>query len=112
MLTKIEIKEKFGSNPLEIGFLASDYWLVTELDAEDIEVEAQPGDLCVVALDGDDIDISATLYESYIGTVQDPVDEIYRYYYFSEIDCSSMYNNDSTRCKECNVAVECYGSIN
>lgn len=85
MLTETEIKEKFGFNPLEIGFLASDYWLVTELDTEDREIGAQTGDLCVSALDGDDVDISATLYTNYIGTVSDPEDPIYRYYYFKEV---------------------------
>jgi len=86
MLTEIEIEEKFGLNPLEIGFLASDYWLVTEPDTEDREVGAQTEDLCVSTLDGDDVDISAGLYTNYIGTIRDPEDPIYRYYYFREVN--------------------------
>lgn len=112
MLTETEIEEKFGFNPLEIGFMSSDYWLVTEPDTEDRKVKAQPGDLVVSTLDGKNIDISAGLCINYIGTVSDPEDPIYRYYYFKETDCFCNYNNNSTRCKECNVAVECYESAN
>ena len=111
-MNETEIKEKFGFNPLEIGFLASDYWIVTEPDTEDKEIGAQTGDLCISTLDGGGIDISAGLYSNYIGTVLDPEDPIYRYYYFKQTDCFSKYNNDSTRCKECNVAVECYELTN
>ena len=84
MLT--EIKEKFELNPLEIGFMPSDYWIVTEPDAEDRWVGAQPGDLVVSTLDGKDIDISAGLYTNYIGSMSDPEDPIYRYYYFKEVN--------------------------
>ena len=111
MLTDEEIKNKFDLNPLEIGFLASDYWLVTEPDTEDREVGAEIGDLCVSTLDGKDVDISAGLHVNYIGSISDPEDPIYRYYYFKETDCFNQYNN-STRCKECNIAVECYESTN
>lgn len=86
MLVEAEIKEKFGVNSLEIGFLPSDYWLVTEPDVEDREVGAQTGDLCISTLDGDDVDNIALEYDNYIGTVQDPVDGVYRYYYFREVD--------------------------
>lgn len=85
MLTETEIEEKFGLNPLEIGLMPSDYWIVTELDAEDREVGAEIGNLVVSTLDGKDIDISAGLCINYIGTVSDPEDPIYRYYYFKEL---------------------------
>lgn len=85
-MNETEVEEKFGLNPLKIGFLASDYWIVTEPDAEDRKVKAQPGDLVVSTLDGKDIDIPAGLYTNYIGTVSDPEDPIYRYYYFREVN--------------------------
>ena len=107
-----EIEEKFGLSPLEIGFMPSDYWLVTEPDAEDREVGAQTGDLCVSTLDGDDVDISVISYTNYIGTVSDPEDPIYCYYYFTPVDCFGNYDNNSTKCKECTVAVECYELVN
>ena len=84
-MNETEIEEKFGLNPLEIGLMPSDYWIVTEPDAEDREVRAEIGDLVVSTLDGKDIDISAGLYTNYIGTVSDPEDPIYRYYYFKEV---------------------------
>ena len=112
MLTEIEVQEKFGLNPFEIGFLPSDYWIVTEPDTEDKVVGAENGDLCISSLDGDEMDISAGLYINFIGTVQDPEDEVYRYYYFKQTDCFSKYTDNSVRCKKCNVAVECYDSTN
>jgi hypothetical protein len=85
---KTDIQKQFGVDPELIGNRPRGFWIVKELEEEEVNAGAQIGDLCVKTRDGgyNPIDNEALSYANFRGTSQDYFDLTYRYYYYKPLE--------------------------
>ena len=77
----------YGFNPETVGIRHRGWWIVEQLDEDEIDAGAKIGDLCVKSRDGgsNPPDMDAGAKGLYRGTVCDAFDYTYRYYYYAPI---------------------------
>lgn len=83
-MDKNEVIEKFGVDPDAIGNRPRGWWILTKVEDEEEQGNAQIGDLCVKTRDGGSNPISAEAFQvgNCVGSAQDGFDCTYRYYYY------------------------------
>ena len=86
-MTLDEVKAKFGVNPDETGNRPRSWWIIAELDDEDVLGNAQVGYLCVRTRDGasNPICMGTLRTPNCVGTAEEDFDCTYRYYYFKPL---------------------------
>lgn len=82
-MTREEAIQRYGVDPEAVGVRYRGWWIITEVEDEEVIAGATVGDLCVKTRDGSDaVDVAAVDAPTYVGSVLDSFDPTYRYYYF------------------------------
>ena len=86
-MTLEEAIKIFGLDPSVTGNRNRGWWIVEEIEDEEISGNAQIGYLCVKTRDGGSNPISANAckYPNFAGSSQDGFDCTYRYYYYEPL---------------------------
>jgi len=89
-ITLEQVIEKFGVNPETVGNRPRGWWILTEIDSEEENGNAEIGDLCVKTRDGasNPIDPQAFKIGNCVGSSEDGFDCTYRYYYYRALDAA------------------------
>ena len=84
-ISKEKAIEQYGIDPTQIGNRHRGFWIIDEIESEELNGGANIGDLCVKARDGasNPVDMEALKIPNCIGTSEDGFDRTYRYYYFT-----------------------------
>lgn len=90
-MTVDEVKRVYGVNPESIGNRPRGWWILTEIEDEEEQGNAQTGDLCVKTRDGgsNPIDPDAFKQGNCVGSSCDGFDCTYRYYYYRALEPTS-----------------------
>jgi len=86
-MTIEEAVQKFGFDPGTKGNRFRSWWIISEIESEEAQGNAEIDFLCVKSRDGgsNPIDMDAMQTPNCVGTAEDGFDCTYRYYYFKPL---------------------------
>lgn len=87
-MTQGEAVVVFGFDPETIGIRYRAWFIVAEIEQEELHGNAKVGYLAVRARDGggNEIDVEALKLSNFVGTAEDSFDCTYRYYYYRPLE--------------------------